>query len=150
MGWVSTLEDTVERLADAVHMLSEVEASSVQDSATPKETLESLVYRAHCVIQELQGFTAIATDPEISMAEEYAKSRKEISDLKSDIQKLQKTCLALKTQLDRERSRADNSEKRAREAIIERNRGEKRLERILSTAPKTVYDAYPPPRTPRK
>lgn len=62
----------IERLNDAVHLLSEPSIAATSDAEIPRESVQSMIYRAHCLAHELKKLLSIATDPSIDLAKALA------------------------------------------------------------------------------
>lgn len=144
MGWASTLEDVIDRLNDAIHLLSDVDRVASGNEEIPRESIQSLIHRSHCVIVELQKLLAIATDPAIDMAEALADARTRIEELEALLSENERSNRLAERQREQIVARADKCSERARVATREVKRLEKLLESVMRSAPGKIYDAFPP------
>jgi len=143
MGLVSTLEDIVKRFESDMHMLR-AEISKSPDNLTEGrlKTLTELVSRGESALQETYSLFNLGTDPDIKLAAELQQARNNNAYAVSRIQELQRTCLSLKEQLDRERSRAEDMQERYEACKKELHRAERQIEKAAATNPAGLYEAY--------
>jgi hypothetical protein len=86
MGWVSTREDIIERVNDAAYLLSNPNTIITPDTEIPMESVQSMIYRAHCLAHELKKLLSIATDPSIDLAHALADANSRVGDLTNQVQ----------------------------------------------------------------
>lgn len=143
MGLVSTLEDIVKRFESDMHMLrTEMSRSPANLTEGRLKTLNELVSRGESALQEIYSLLNLCTDPDIKLAAELQQARNNNLYAASRIQELERTCLSLKTQLDKERNCAKEMQERYEECKKELHRAERQIEKAAATNPAGLYDAY--------
>ncbi len=145
MGWASTLEDAVERLSNALHLLREDSVAGV-DPITESRKVEvvDILWRGESVLTEARTYLDIATDPTIDLARSLSEARNNNEAVESRLAGYERSCGSLMRELNRQRQRADDLAKRVEELTRERNSLDKKLMDAMKKNPSAVYDAFPP------
>ncbi|MBC7161729.1 MAG: hypothetical protein H5U26_06455 [Immundisolibacter sp.] len=143
MGWVSFLEDAIERFEDSFHRL-QADMPSNQESVSVEQwrSIASLLSRGEKVLSEAAAHLDLATDPTIDLAHELMCSVEEARELKNKVNEFQKTCLSLMTVLRRQEGELKELREEAKYLRIEKNKLEKKLEAALRENPAAVYEQY--------
>lgn len=93
MGWVSSLEDVIERLDSALHMLqADSKVSPDRISEARKVEVAALLDQAQAIVLEAHAYLELATDPAVELARALEEARNEASSFESRL--LDKSALA--------------------------------------------------------
>src|SRR3989304_4315798 len=142
MGWVSTLEDAVDRLSNALHMLQSESAAGVDFiSEKRKVDVVTILARGESVLSEARTYLEIATDPSIDLARTLEQARNAKQAAEARISSYERSCTSLMRELNEQRQRANTLEKNLAEVTRERNRLDRTIEEMLKSNPKAGYDA---------
>lgn len=93
MGWVSTLEDIIERIDDGLRDVDRHEIGTVisRDELIKREQgINRLVATCRQIRQQIENYVELATDPSVSLAYELEFQEIYIRDLKSELSKVQR------------------------------------------------------------
>lgn len=145
MGWPSTLEDAVERMSDALHMLREDSVAGV--SPIPEERkveVATILRRGEEVLTEARTYLDIATDPSIDLSRDLDQARNEKQEIAVRLAGYERSCGALMRELNKERQKAADLTKKVEELTRDRNRLDKKLGEAMKLNPSAIYDAFPP------
>jgi len=143
MGWVSILEDAIDRLNEDLHALQGSMPHGPE--SVPFEQWKSavgLIARGEAILAEAAKYLDMATDPSIELAKALESTVDEARELKRKVSEFQQTCFSLMARL-REREEDVRVLRDQLKALkVANNALEGKLEDAMRSNPAGVYDAF--------
>ena len=143
MGWVSCLEDAIDRIADFLHDAEHTLRLPPTDVSAEELRLKikGQIFSLQTLKTELEGYLAIATDPSLTLAEEVSRLRQTVETQKIDDR-------SLRERIDKLTENAAQIETILRETQQNLRREQRKhqtdIERIFKEDPGRVYDKLSP------
>lgn len=145
MGWVSYIEDNLERLNDSIRR----EEAALEDKKHPTEEQRRAGLRtlndAKVILAEMQQHWELATSPELDLAHEIMNLKKCINSLQSDLTVAKREAGESNHESARRFAELQDAKHEITEYRKENRKLKEQFEKVARNHPDAAYEAFSTP-----